>query len=456
MEEKDLKETIEAMQGLIERRDDAVLLGQLRAVHSADVAALIDRLDEEEREYVFGLLDSQMASDVLPDLDDSTRGGLLEEIDAQKLTDIVDEMESDEAADVVAELSDEVAERVLESVSEEVSQEVKALLQHEEDTAGGLMTLALVAVHQDATIDEAISAIRRAADEVREIEHSHYVYVIDDAGKLVGIVPFARLLIARSDLSLADVMERDVVAVSQGMDQEEVAHLFRKYDLVAAPVVDEEGMLVGRITVDDVVHVMEEEASEDIQKMAGTGDEAIREASVFRIAGIRLPWILTSLFGGLLSGSVIRVFKGTLGQVLSLAIFIPVITAMGGNIGIQSASITVRGLALGQIELFELWKRLFRELRVGVVMGLLCGGGVGIIALLWQGNPALGLVVGVAMLSAITVAATMGALVPVIFKKLNIDPAIAAGPFVTTSNDIIGLLIYFSIATGLLHLLVRG
>lgn len=455
MEEKDLKETIERVQEWIEQGNPSALLTQLRALHPADVAQLIDHLDEEEREYVFPLLDSQMASDVLPDLDDSTREDLLEDLDEQKLTQIVDEMEPDEAADVVAELPEEVAERVLESVSEEVSQEVKELLQHEEDTAGGLMTLEVVTVHQNATIDEAITAIRHTANEVHEIGRFHYVYAIDDETKLVGVVPFGRLLIARSDRRVSDIMERDVVAVSQDMDQEEVARLFRKYDLVAVPVVDEEGGLMGRITVDDVVHVIEEEASEDIQKMAGTGDEAIREDSVFRIAGIRLPWIVTSLIGGLLSGSVVRAFRGTLGQALSLAIFIPIITAMGGNIGIQSASITVRGLALGQIEPFEIWKRLFRELRVGIVMGLVCGGSVGLIALLWQGNPALGFVVGVAMLSAITVAASMGTLVPVIFKKLSIDPAIATGPFVTTSNDIIGLIIYFSIATGLLHLLVR-
>ena len=456
MEEKKLREMIKDVQELIDQGDRSVLPVQLKALHPADVAELISHLDEEAREYVFGLLDNQIASDVLPDLDDSTREDLLEEIDEQKLTEIVDEMESDEAADVVAELPDEVAERVLESVSEEVSQEVKELLQHEEDTAGGLMALEIITINQDATIDEAIAAIRRAADEVHEIENFHYLYVIDDEGKLVGVVSLARLLISRSDRKVADVMERDVVQVSQDMDQEEVAGLFRKYDLVAVPVVDETGRLVGRITVDDVVHVIEEEASEDILKMAGTGDEAIREESAFRIAGIRLPWILTSLFGGLVSGSVIRAFKGTLGQALSLAIFIPIITAMGGNIGIQSASITVRGLALGQIEAFELWKRVLRELRVGVVMGLVCGGGVGLIALFWQGNPALGFVVGAAMLSAITVAATMGTFVPVIFKKLNIDPAIATGPFVTTSNDIIGLIIYFSIARALLPIIVGG
>jgi magnesium transporter len=237
------------------------------------------------------------------------------------------------------------------------------------------------------------------------------------------------------------------------MDQEEVAALVEKYDLAAVPVVDRSGRLVGRITVDDVVDVIVDEASEDISKMAGTTDEEIRHDSALRIASIRLPWILISLMGGILSGTIISHFRGTLGSLLALAFFIPVITAMGGNIGIQSSAIVVRGLATGEIGLFHIARRLLREMRIGLLMGLMCGSIVGLVAFIWQGNAILGVIVGLAMISAITVAATMGAMVPIAFKKLNIDPAIATGPFVTMSNDIVGLFIYFALAFLLLKLL---
>ena len=437
-------QTIERVQEMIAAEEGASLLDLLGAMHPADVADLMEHLEAEEADYVFNLLDYSSASEVLVETDEHTREHLMAEIGEEKLAHIVDQMESDDAAEVVAELSDKLAERVLESISEEDSEEVKELLGHEEDTAGRLMAMEIVTVHEDATVEEAIAAIRKAADEIEEF---YNVYVADDGGRLVGVLPLARLLRSRSDRRVADVMERDVVSVPEGMDQEEVARIVQKYDLVSVPVVDEMAHLVGRITVDDIVDVVVEEASEDIRHMAGTGDEAIREDSTFRIAGVRLPWILTSLIGGVLSGSVIGKFRGTLSSFLPLAIFIPIITAMGGNIGVQSASLTVRGLALGEIDTYEVWKRLFREFRVGVVMGLVCGGSVGLIALFWESNAALGMVVGVAMLAAITVAATMGTFVPIVFKKLNIDPAIATGPFVTMSNDIIGLMIYFGIAT---------
>ncbi len=449
---EDGQEMIERVQEMIEHGESAALLDLLHAMHSADVSDLVEHLGAEEADYLFGLFDHALASEVLAEMDEHSREHLVAEIGAEKLAQIVDRMESDDAAEVVAELSDELAERVLESIGEEDSEDVKELLQHEENTAGRLMAMEIVSVHEDVTVAEAIAAIRRAADEIEEF---YNVYVVDDGGRLKGVLPLARLLRSRSDRRVADVMERDVVSVPEEMDQEDVAHMVQKYDLVSVPVVDEMDRLVGRITIDDIVDVVVEEASEDIRRMAGTGDEAIREDSAFRVAGVRLPWILISLIGGVLSGSVIGTFRGTLSSFLPLAIFIPIITAMGGNIGIQSASLTVRGLALGEIDAYEIWKRLFRELRVGVVMGLVCGGSVGMIALFWEHNAALGIVVGVAMGSAIMVAATMGAFVPIVFKKLGIDPAIATGPFVTMSNDIIGLIIYFGIATVMRDWLVR-
>ncbi|MFH1008372.1 MAG: magnesium transporter [Candidatus Latescibacterota bacterium] len=445
------QERIGRIQEMIERQESAPLLAVLCDLHPADVADLVEHLKEEEADYLFGLLDHAVASEVLVEMDEHAREHLFAAIGAEKLAQIVDRMESNEAAEVVAALSDELAERVLKSIGEEDSEDVKELLGHEEDTAGRLMAMEIVSVHEDATVAEAISAIRRAADQ---IEAFYNVYVVDSGGCLVGVLPLASLLRSRSDRMVADIMERDVMRVQEGMDQEDVARMVQKYDLVSVPVVDEMDRLVGRITIDDIVDVVVAEASEDIRHMAGTGDESIREDSAFRIAGVRLPWILISLIGGVLSGSVIGMFRGTLSSFLPLAIFIPIITAMGGNIGIQSAALTVRGLALGEIDAYEIWKRIFRELRVGVVMGVVCGGSVGLIALFWESNAALGIVVGVAMFAAIAVATTMGTFAPIVFRRLGIDPAIATGPFVTMSNDIIGLIIYFGIATAMRNWLV--
>jgi magnesium transporter len=278
------QQRVERVQEMIERGENAALLDLLRAMHSADVADLMEHLETEEADTLFALLDALFASEVLVEMDEHTREHLVAEIGAEKLAQIVDRMESDDAAEVVAELSDELAERVLESIGEEDSEDVKELLQHEEDTAGRLMAMEIVSVHEDATVAQAIAEIRRAADQIEEF---YNVYVMDDGGRLKGVLPLARLLRSPSDRRVADVMERDVVSVPEGMDQEDVAHMVQKYDLVSVPVVDEMDRLVGRITIDDIVDVVVEEASEDIRRMAGTGDEAIREDSAFRVAGVR-------------------------------------------------------------------------------------------------------------------------------------------------------------------------
>jgi len=451
MSEETLKRILENFRRYIRQDQKFLLQDLLHTFHPADVASILSHMDEEEVGYLFELLEPEVASEVLREMDEDARKRLLRRLDPERLSEVVGRMESDDAVEVISELPQEVASEVLREMAPKASEEVRELLQHREDTAGRLMAVEVVAVHQDDTVDQAIAAIRKAVDEMGEF---YYVYVVDDAGRLVGVLPLARLLVSRSDRKVSEIMKRDVVSVPEDMDQEEVAQIFRKYDLVAVPVVDEEGRLIGRITVDDVMEVLEEETSEDIGRMAGT-DEAIREEAVWKIAGARFPWILTSLVSGLISGSIIGAFRGTIGRFLPIVVFIPIITAMGGNIGLQSASITVRGLALGKIDTFELWRRVLREAKVGIMMGIFCGGTVGLVAAIWNENPIFGIVVGVAMLGAILVAATMGTLVPILFRKLGVDPAIAAGPFITMSNDITGLAIYLGIATSMMKWLVE-
>ncbi|MCK4272035.1 magnesium transporter [bacterium] len=450
MIEESLEKIVNELDELIERDDSRAILGLIEDRHPVEVAEFIDNLAEEKKRYVFRLLHPPMASGVLLEVSDLSRDQLVEEIEASRLAEIVDEMASDDAADIVGELSSERAEEVLDLVGAERADELQQLLRYDEESAGGIMTKQFVSVPEDATVQEAIEQIRATVDQVESV---YVIYVVDRRGVLVGILSLAQLVLSRPEEMVSRIMSTDVVSVPTNMDQEEVAALVEKYDLASVPVVDRASRLVGRITVDDVVDVIVEEASEDISKMAGTTDEEIRQDSALRIAGMRLPWIIISLLGGILSGTIISHFRAALGSLLALVFFIPVITAMGGNIGIQSSTIVVRGLATGEIQLFRIAQRLFREARIGLLMGVMCGGIVGLVALVWQGNPLLGVIVGLAMLSAITVAATMGALVPLLFKKINIDPAIATGPFVTMSNDIVGLVIYFGLAAMLLRLL---
>jgi magnesium transporter len=448
--EENLEKLIAELNELMDREDREAIRKLIEDRHPADIAEFIDNLAAEKKRYLLQLLDAHLAADVLQEASDLSRDQLLEEIEAHRLAEIVEQMASDDAADIIGELPSPLAEEVLGLISQEQAQALRQLLRYDEESAGGIMTKQFVSVPEGATVQEAIDHIRATVDQAESV---YYLYVTDRRGVLVGLLSLAQLVLSRPQENISQVMNTDVVSVPTDMDQEEVAALVEKYDLASVPVVDRIGRLVGRITVDDVVDVIVEEASEDITKMAGTTDQEIRQDSALRIASLRLPWIVISLLGGILSGTIISRFRITLGSLLALAFFIPVITAMGGNIGIQSSTIVVRGLATGEIGLLRVARRILREVRVGLLMGVMCGGIVGLVAFVWQGNPLLGVIVGSAMLSAITVAATMGALVPLLFKKINIDPAIATGPFVTMTNDIVGLFIYFGLAVTLLKLL---
>jgi magnesium transporter len=281
-----------------------------------------------------------------------------------------------------------------------------------------------------------------------------YVYVINDQQQLVGVLSLRQLLTVTPDTPLRDIMTTEVISVGTGMDQEEVAQQVARYNLLAVPVVDDNNRLVGIVTVDDVIDVLREEATEDIYKMAGTSEEELLYGDrSLKIARLRLPWLITSLFGGVATGYLMWLFKATIEQIIALVTFVPVITGMGGNVGGQSSTIVVRGFATGRIDFSTLRQVFFKELRVGLIMGLVCGVVVGLVALMWHHNPYLGVVVGLAMIAAMVVAASMGVLAPSFFKKIGIDPAIASSPFVQTANDISGILIYFGTATLFLRLL---
>ncbi|HER43466.1 MAG TPA: magnesium transporter, partial [Candidatus Eisenbacteria bacterium] len=348
------------------------------------------------------------------------------------------------AADIINLLPPDTAGTVLRRISREDYEDVSELLKFHEESAGGLMAREIVTVRAGKLISDVIAKLRSELDSIEQI---HYIYIVDSEGVLLGRIPIINLLVIDPGMKVEEVMDRDILTVTADTDQEEVAAMFSKYDLYSMPVVDENGRLVGRITVDDIIDVIEEEANEDITMMAGTGDEEFYERSPIRLSRARLPWLLTGLFGGMASALIMHHFKGSLESVLTLAFFVPVITAMGGNVGIQSSAIVVREIALGGLSISQTGGKLLREMKVAIINGLVIGTVLLTTVTVWQGSLKLGVLLGLCMFIIIMWATIMGAFIPLMLKKAKIDPALATGPFITTLNDILGIAVYLGIAT---------
>jgi magnesium transporter len=436
---------LDTVRKLIRRGAFPNLTKVLDKTHPADIAYLFRYLELKEQRVLFNLIENpETAAYVLSELEHSTGARLLEEIDKETITEILQEMPHDDAVDIIRNMPEELAEEILGIMQDEHSDEIEQLLAYDEDTAGGIMSTEIFSLREDMTVKEAIEVLQ----ESEHVEMVFYLYVTNEHNHLVGVLSLRQLLMVPPSTRLKDIMTPDVISVRTDMDQEEVAHLVAKYNFLAVPVVDETNKLMGIITVDDIIDVMRQEATEDIYKMAGASEEEVFHTyKPFKTARLRLPWLITNLFGGIVTGYLMWLFKITLKEVIALITFIPVITGMGGNVGVQSATIVVRGFATGRIDFTTLRKVLYKEIRVGIIMGLVCGLTLGVVAFVWHHNVYLGMVVGLAMVTAMTVAATMGVLAPAFFKKIGIDPAIASTPFVQTANDITGILIYFATAT---------
>ena len=437
---------------LLRRGATTNLKKALGKIHPADIAHLFRYFELHEQKILLDLIpEPDQAADVMAELEPETWPQLAELLDKAYLISIVHEMADDDSAVFLRSLSAELADEILAELHDEQSEDVEHLLGYDEDTAGGIMSTDVFFLEQETTVKQAISALQNSED----YEMVFYVYVTDEHNHLVGVLSLRQLLIVPPVTKLCDIMSTNVMRVRTDMDQEEVADLVAKYNILAIPVVDDQGKLLGLITVDDVIDVMRDEATEDILRMAGTSEEELLLGyKSFQIARLRLPWLLTTLVGGVVTGSLMWYFKATLEQVIMLISFIPVITGMGGNVGSQTSTIIVRGFATGRIE-FSMLKQIFlKELRVGLIMGIVCGLVIAAVATVWHQNIYFGLVVGVAMVTAMTVAACMGVLVTVFFKKVGIDPAIASSPIVQTINDISGILIYFSTATVFMNQLI--
>ncbi len=439
--EINLDEILDDIQYLIKKGQTNFVLNIIADMHPADIAEIMGHLDEDERRAIFNLLPPELASDVLAELEENVKEDILKGMNTEQIAEMIHEMDSDDAADIVSELPVEQASEVLKRVPEESSEEIQELLLYPEDTAGGIMAKEYVAVNANSTVRDAIEEIRKHYQDVEDVYH---VYVIDDFGVLVGMVSLRDLILANPDTRVREIMKEDVVSVDSDMDQEEVARLFRKYNLVSAPVVNKRHKLIGRITIDDVVDVIDEEIDEDLGKIAGTGEESVLEDSVLEISRARLPWLILSFVGEIISAFILSSFSATMEKIITSAFFIPIVMAMGGSSGQQSSIIVVRGLATGEISFKDTGRRLFREIRVALLNGFVLGALIFMIISLWQHDPTFGLILGSTLIIVVLNASFIGATIPLIFKKFNIDPALATGPFIATFNDVVGLLIYFS------------
>ena len=420
-------------------------------LHPSDFAEIVDDLSEEQKSELFALLSDEEAAMVIQEMEELDQVVLFQLLTKKRASSILKEMASDDAADLLAELPEDDVKELLALIDED-GEELRGLMQYPEDSAGGIMTTEYISFPENMTVEEAIRRLREIAPGAETV---YYVYVVSEEMQVSGVLSLRELIASTDGTKLSEIMRKSLISVPVDMDQEEVARLVSKYDLLAVPVVDDRQRLLGIVTVDDILDVLEEEATEDIYRRVGAAeldDVDLVDASVRSMLGRRLPWLIITLIGGLFVGSVIQVFEDALAAVTALVVFMPVIMDMGGNVAAQSSTVFIRGVATGEIGAAERWGYFFREIRIGITMGLITGVTVAGAASLWQGDPRLGLVVGIAMSATVTLGAVIGTFIPLMFSQAGIDPAYASGPLVTTIKDATGLLIYFSIASWMLGL----
>jgi len=423
-------------------------------LYPTEFTEVTDYLPVEQTIKIFKLIkDDERIAELLSELSSELQASIMEALGKEKASDILEEMDTDDAADFLGDIAPHESRKLLDLMPKEEAEGIKELLKYEENTAGSIMNNEFVSLPEDLTAEEAINKIRELSPEAELI---YYIYIVDIREKLIGVISLRDLIMANPKAKISEFMEEDVVSVLDTEDQESVAKKMADYDFLALPVTEKRGILLGIITVDDIIDIMQEEVTEDIHKMVGSSEayeDKLIKASPLTRAKARLPWLFVCMAGEMISGSVIKFHSDTLQAVMAMAFFIPIIMAMGGNVGAQSSTIAVRGLATGQLRVDELWYNIWTETKVGSLIGIIAGIIIALVALVWQDNYVLGLVIGLSLCLTMITAATVGTLLPLIFTKIKIDPAISAGPFITTIVDVGSLLIYFGLGTFLFKIL---
>ena len=444
MEFKISKELIQQLEQLIQSRNDEQLEVLLDDLHHADIAEILDELDFDEATYIFKVLDSEKTAEILLELEDDLRENILSRLSPKEIAEELDELETNDAADIIAELSQEKKEEVISELQDvEHAKDIVELLRYDEDTAGGIMHKELVKVNENWNVLTCVKEMRIQAENISRV---HSIYVVDDEDRLKGRLSLKDLLTTSTKTPIRDIYISKLNYVKVDTEDVEVARIMQKYDLEAIPVVDELGRLVGRITIDDIVDVIKDEADKDYQLAAGISQDVEADDSILELTKARLPWLVLALLGGFISVKVLGLFEGAMVEHGNLFFFTPLIAAMAGNVGVQSSAIIVQGLANDTLS-GTLFNRLIKEVSLSLLNGLILA------TILFLGSylllnvqPIIGVVITIALISVIIIASLIGTFIPLLLDKYGIDPALATGPFITTSNDICGILIYFSIA----------
>ncbi|MEX2565860.1 MAG: magnesium transporter [Cyclobacteriaceae bacterium] len=444
-------EYLEILRQSIEEENIEFIRVSMDDAKKADIAAILEELEMEEALFVLRALDPGYAADILKELDEDSQYKVIISMEPSELAILIDHMDSDDAVDVLNQLVVKDRESVISFLEEkEKSLYIIELLRYDEDSAGGLMAKEIIKANLNWTVVQTIDEIRRQAENVDKI---FSIYVVDNKEKLLGRVALKKIILASAETKIADLYEDNIISVPTYMEGEEVAEIMRKYDLESVPVVNVKNKLVGRITVDDILDLIREQTEEDIQAMTGISDDVEESDSIYRLSRARLPWLLIGMFGGLIGAGFIGFFEEGLNAVTALAFFIPLITATGGNVGIQSSTLVVQSLANKSVFEDSLIKRLAKVFLVAVLNGLVLALFVlATVVFLYGQDLQFGFVVGIALFSVVLLASFMGTLTPIVLDKMGINPAMASGPFITTANDLLGLGVYFGVATLLLNL----
>jgi magnesium transporter len=437
------KEYIQEIQQLIAEQKNDTLLNLLEDVHYADIAEVVEELYTDDALYLIKLLDSDVTSDVIAELDEDDREKILKGLSTKEIAEEINELDSDDAADIIGELPEEQKEEVISQLEDvEHAKEIVELLRYDEHTAGGLMAKELVKVNENWNVLTCVKEMRLQAEEVTRV---HSIYVVDDNDILIGRLSLKDLLTTSTRTAIKDVYIKNVDSVNVNEHETDVARIMQKYDLEAIPVIDELGRLMGRITIDDIVDVIKEEAEKDYQLAAGLTEDVEADDTIWELTRARLPWLILGLLGGLGSVFIMEGYEEALNKYRELFFFTPLIAAMAGNVGVQSSAIVVQGLANDIIK-GSLWSRLVKEVSLSLISGIVLGILVIVFGQITGMTLSFSLTIAISMLCVIIVAALIGTFVPLILDKNGIDPAIATGPFITTSNDIFGIFLFFYIA----------
>lgn len=436
------KEFIQEITDKIERQEFELIKTELLELHNVDIAELIEELDEEHGKILFELFEDETSAEILIELDDESRESVLEDLSSKEIAEeLIENLESDDAADIIAEFSSEKKVEILSHIEDvDHASDIVDLLSYPENTAGGLMAKELIKVNEKWAVLRCVVEMRKQAEEVDNV---YTIYVVNDHDVLLGTMSLKKLLLSPEKTLIKNIYNDKVISVKANSDDEEVANIMEKYDLIVLPVVDDLDRLIGRITIDDVVDVMKEEAMEDYNKASGISEQVDASDNIATLTRARLPWLLIGLMGGIMGAEVIGIFD--IENNIELAFFTPLIAAMGGNVGVQSAAIIVQGLASNSLGMDSLAQRLFKELGIALLNGIICSGLIMMITSLLGYPSTISFTVSISLMAVIIFAALFGTFIPLVLDKYKIDPALATGPFITTVNDVLGLFIYFMI-----------